>query len=842
MKKFLPIICAIAALVATACQTDKGIDNATESIVSDGTTISISLEQTRTSLGSKNNSGTYPVYWSEGDRIVVNGALSEAAQIDSKNRAAAKFKVESSVSYPLSILYPYSSATTADKPIVEFPAEQIYTEDSFGDGYAPMCGYVAKSSDKVTLSHLAATLRFPVKSAIEDVELEKVVITSTSGAKLSGEFEVNCTNAQLTATKSSQSSITYLLPANYKLSTDKAGVFYITLPAVNVGNCTIEFVESSGNKMVATWNPGKPLDKGIVREFKEICYKRQTLYTLEMLPIEQDEFTIFYKKIHGHVRYSDGSPISGVAVSDGFQVTSTNKSGYYELNGVTPDTWYIYCSVPADVKLPIDEFGRPCYFKSYPSSTAQYDFTFEKLAGGKEKEFALLALADTQTSNTSSSDRYKAQVSPEMKKFSQEIGIPCYGVALGDVVYCSSTNNAEHVFYEMRDAFRLSGIPTFAVMGNHDNCHFSTSKPVLTNERNSNYNLRIQRHFEECFGPINFSFNRGDAHIVGMRNVQWDTNTHPGGDRITQMFTDEQLEWLKQDLALVPKDKILFFCVHIPIYNRTGKNLQEALTLLDQFDEVYILSGHLHFRNFYDHKAKGTGHKAFEQVWSSMHGTGWGSKSNLSCDGAPSGYGVIVVKDGSVTKSIHKGYPYGMNDINYQIRLHRGGDITGAEISGTNTNNTKGYYQFPYDNSVILANVFSSDPWYWTVEVWNYNEATGKRTTKIGNMTSLNAYADTPEFSELVGSFTYEDPKRPAAGANSGRDFWSAGILCGLLGNNSTSNFHECHTMWKFTLPDPSAKVMVVARDRWGNEFTQTEFQVGTDVGYAIYDESKNPN
>ena len=182
-----------------------------------------------------------------------------------------------------------------------------------------------------------------------------------------------------------------------------------------------------------------------------------------------------------------------------------------------------------------------------------------------------------------------------------------------------------------------------------------------------------------------------------------------------------------------------------------------------------------------------------------------------------------------------------MNSLDYQIRLHRGGDITGAEISGTNADGTKGYYQFPYDRSVILANVFSSDPWHWSVEVWNYDEETGKRTTKIGNMTSLSQYSDTPTFDQLVGSFTYDDPMRPAAGVESGRDFWTAGIICGYLGKPVKSNYHSCRTMWKFTLPDPDAKVMVVARDRWGNEFTQTDFQVGTDFGYALYDENKNP-
>ena len=841
MRGSLSIICAIVALAITACQTDKGFDSA---LGSDSNTITVSLEQTRTSLGSKNDNGIYPVYWSEGDRLAVNGVLSEEAQIDESNRSIANFKVESSLTYPISVVYPYSTSTTADKAIVEFPAEQVYTANTFASGYAPMCGYATTPSGKFSLSHLSTILRFPVKSTLEGVVLEKVVITSTSGTKLAGEFEVDCANATIASTTKTHNSITYSLPENYTLSTSKASVFYITLPAVNVGNCTIEFIENSGKKMVASWNPGKPLESGIVREFKEIEYKRQTGCTLEMLPIEQDEFTIFYKKIHGNVRYSDGTPISGVAVSDGFQVTTTNKNGYYELNNVTADTWYIYCSLPADVKVPIDEFGRPCYFKKYPSSTAQYDFTFEKLAGGKEEKFALLALADTQVSKISSVDQFKAQAAPEIKNYAKSLGYNCYGVALGDVIYSPASSNNEYLMPEMRQAFKECEIPVFAVFGNHDNCHFSESKPVFTNERNSTYNLRIQRAFEECFGPINYSFNRGDVHIVCMRDMQWKTNTSPAGDNTNTMFTDEQYAWLQQDLACVSKDKTIVLCVHIPIFNKgqqytSCKHFDETLCLLDEFEASYILSGHLHYRQCYDHIKKNTGHKAFEQSWAMVHS----ATPNINCDGSPHGYGVILFEGGAMKKSIHKGYPYGMNSEDYQIRLHRGGDITGAAIpeGDANKNGTKGYYQFPYDSNTILANVFSSDPWYWTVEVWAYNEATGKRTTKIGNMTSLSSYGKTPAWEDLIGSFTYDDPKRVADGTISGRDFWTTGVRCGYLGNGHDDNYHVCYTMWKFELPDPNTKVMVVARDRWGNEYTQTEFQVGTDMSYAVYDASKNP-
>lgn len=836
MKKFIYSIIAVSAIIFIGCTTD----NTTENVVGgEETLISVSLAQTKTSLGNKIGD-TYPVYWDDEDRIVVNGKLSDKAQIEG-DRTTANFRVNAVLGYPRSVVYPYSESTTADKPIVEFLGEQAYTEGSFTPNSTPMCGY-STSANNLTLSHLAAILQFPVKASFEGVVLEKIVITSTTGAKLSGEFAVNCSSATISATANSKNTIIYSLPDNYTLSTSKASVFHIALPAINVGSCTIEFVERSGEKMVAEWSPNKPLTKGVVREFKEISYKRQVGVSIGLLPVEEDEFLIRYKRVFGNVRYSDGSPIAGVAVSDGFQVVATDSNGYYELEGVTGDTRYIYCSLPADVKVPTNEYGMPCYFLKYPTSSQRYDFTFEKLAGGKEEEFALLALADTQVGAIANVQRLEAQYCPEIKNYSKEIGLPCYGLVLGDVIYSPAKKNNEYLLYEIRDAMsaEVTGVPFFMVFGNHDNAHFSESKPLMLDPYNSTINLKIQRPFEECFGPIDYSFNRSDTHIVCMRNIQWVDNIHPDGDHITTGFTDAQLEWLRQDLALVPKDKMIVFCVHIPIGTRTITSIQKMLTMLDEFQEVHILSGHLHYRQCWDHSKLSTGHKAFEQSWSSIHGTGWGEPTNLASDGAPTGYGVIKIKGNTITKSIHKGAAYGMTSEDYQIRLHRGGDITGAEISGTNKYSTKGYYQFPYDDSVVLANVFSSDEYTWTVEVWNYNRSTGKRTTKIGNMTSLAAHAKTPTYEQLIGSYTLEDPKRPAADVESGRDFWTTGVVCGYVGGQS-DNYHICRTLWKFTLPDPTADIMVVARDQWGNEYTETEFQVGTDMGYALYDEQYNP-
>ncbi|MBR6655696.1 MAG: calcineurin-like phosphoesterase family protein [Alistipes sp.] len=824
MKNIASILALLAALLV-GCQTDKVLDNTVEKAE---TVLSISLAQTRTSLGEKQGD-TYPAYWSAGDRIVVNGVESEEAVIDAADASNARFVLGKSLDYPYYITYPFTPSTTAETPIVEFPAEQNYVDGTFATGSAPMCGYM-ESGKEASLSHLAAILRFSVKAKSGDAILKKIVITSTSGAKIAGEFAVDCKNATIVPTEATQSFITYMLPDNFSLSTAQTSDLYISLAAVATGKCTIEFVEASGKKMTAIWNPSKPLSKGVIREFKSIVYAPNTAVELQPLVAEEDELSIFYQNISGHVRYSDGTPISGVAISDGFRIVTTDESGYYELNDVTRETWYIYCSLPADVEISVNEFGQPDFFKKYPSGTAQYDFTFNKLAGGKEKKFAIFALADTQPTTLKLIERFRVQTAPEVKDYAQSLGLPCYGVVLGDLV-----GSVPSLMEPMRDELAANkvGMPMFPVMGNHDHIAYSELNPVFADERNRGYNIKIQRGFEECFGPVNFSFNRGDVHIVGMRNLQHKDNTHVAN--YVRGFSAEQFEWLKQDLALVPKDKMVILCVHIPMLNYgkvgDGSYCQEVLNLLDEYAEAHIFSGHTHYMRPYDHVWYKTGHKIYEHCIAATRPDMF--DANIHRDGTPCGYAVHHIDGNSMVDWYYKGCVYGMNSRDQQIRIYRGNAITGAAVSGTDKYGTMGYYQFPYADDMILANIFSSDPG-WDVEVYEDGDYGGKMT----HFTNISG----SDFDALQGDGSYENPRRVADGLECSRDWWAIGILLGRLGSEANNNYNTCHTMWKYTLKNPNAKVIEVrATDRFGRTYKESKIQDGLEVGYEMYDPQYNP-
>ncbi|MBR2962127.1 MAG: metallophosphoesterase, partial [Alistipes sp.] len=338
----------------------------------------------------------------------------------------------------------------------------------------------------------------------------------------------------------------------------------------------------------------------------------------------------------GYVTDTAGAPIAGVVVSDGYSAVKTNAEGFYTIKPHR-DCWYIYISIPADCEVPINSYGQPAFFQKYTPSNNRYDFKLTKLAGGAEKEFALFGLADTQCKNSTHRSRFKAESVPAIKAHVESQSLPCYGITLGDVVYSEGSANCDSQMAYMRSYMAKTsiGMPVFQVMGNHDYTWFYSSKPIAADETSSTYNIKAQRQFESIFGPINYSFNRGDAHIIGMRNMQWTSTTAAGNYNME--FTDEQYEWLKQDLSFVPKDKLVIFCVHIPIVNSSSKNVQNVIKLLAQYDEAHILSGHTHYMRNEPTRSSGV----YEHVLAAVCGNWWYSKVNG--DGCPNGYGVFEI-------------------------------------------------------------------------------------------------------------------------------------------------------------------------------------------------------
>ena len=480
---------------------------------------------------------------------------------------------------------------------------------------------------------------------------------------------------------------------------------------------------------------------------------------------------------------------------------------------VHQDCWYIYISIPADCEVPINSYGQPAFFTKYSEKIKRYDFTLTKLANGPEKKFSLFCLADPQCKDSTQRGRFKNESVPDIKAHAASKGIPCYGVTLGDVAYSENKRNCVSQMPYLRDHMAKSviGMPVFQTMGNHDYTYFVSGQQLEADETSSTAQIKAQRAFEDVFGPINYSWNRGNTHIVCMRNMQWNSFTDASNYKCG--FSNEQYEWLKQDLSYVSKDKMVILCVHIPLVGYTGSsypNVSNVIKLLKQFKEGHIMSGHTHYM-----RNEPTKLGVFEHVHAAVCGTWW--YSNVNGDGCPNGYGVYDIEGATITNSYYKGVNTGMDDRDYQIRLYRGNMRCGGRYD---------YIQLQHGSNVILANVFNADAG-WKVKVY-------ENDVYSGDMTMIPNYRETEP---AIGT-SESSPCKPST--SSSQDWWAIGYHTGVIGRGHSSvggrrtsyTTNLFYHMYKYTLKNASAKVRVEATDRWGRTYSCSTFT--GDYDYSV--------
>ena len=329
----------------------------------------------------------------------------------------------------------------------------------------------------------------------------------------------------------------------------------------------------------------------------------------------------------------------------------------------------------------------------------------------------------------------------------------------------------------MKKAMQMDkvGLPLFQLMGNHDNKVIAVSK----NDYTVAHDIAAQRNFEYIFGTVNYSIDRGNVHIVAMDNIIF-----PSHKDYSLGFRDDQVEWLRQDLSYVPKDKMVIFCVHIPMRASNNQNVQAVLELLKPFAEVHIMSGHTHYaeNNTYD--------SHYEHVHGAACGAWW--HSTINTDGTPNGYAIYKVKGATIDNWVYKATGF---DPDFQIRLYRGSDIF-----------MEGYtpsYQFYYKgDDQIVANIWNADK-DWKIEVYENGTKTGEMKPYESNATK--------------------------------RDAWASGYHCGVQGR-APGNYDRTNTshLYYYTLQSSTASVEVRATDKFGQTYSQSKFTTGLAEDFPV--------
>ena len=566
-----------------------------------------------------------------------------------------------------------------------------------------------------------------------------------------------------------------------------------------------------------------------------------------------DDFQFSDDEVYGFVKDEKGNPLSGVAISNGINVVTTDEAGLYTLPR-DERSYYVYYTIPADTKVPLNEYGQPAFFKKIEKGVSRYDFVLEKAE--KEQIFSFFVVADTHGARSSYIERLRRECIPGLKAEAETKGaIPSYAVILGDIV-CASTTEKEPEEYKQPEYMRTMrvmfgkpniGATMFYTMGNHDHDKKYFDEPPHKDWETFNY--YIQRCYEEVFGPANYSFNRGDVHIICMRDILWPESsiTDETSAGCYAGFLDCQVEWLRQDLANVPKDKMVVLCVHIPLHayynNSSYKNVKQVVDQLKAYPNAQIFSGHSH-RNS---NIPSTHPMCYSKVNEMTFVGNWGHTA-VRCmgDGTPFGFGVYDFEGPGIKDNYFRPCTSAKYDKNYQFRVYISDMLSGFDVVSQNNAQTRGWYGSYYatsDRKFLYTNIFNANE-KWSVKAY----LNGKVIGPFSYMSPSGAgdwkdYSQVPYTWAGYGTGTKTDPWRPKYEYNT-NDWWYFGAIANV---DNTPNKQRadatCYHMYRCeispedaaTIKSGTAKFEVRVTDNFGNTYTSSKLYDSNDIMSCIY-------
>ena len=521
---------------------------------------------------------------------------------------------------------------------------------------------------------------------------------------------------------------------------------------------------------------------------------------------------------------STGQGIQGVAVSDGYSVVVTDANGVYQMTRDSRSR-KIYYTTPSAYKINLDETNHlPAFYTSgilLQGVRYRADFSLEPL-DAPETEFTLFMIGDPQCYQTSESNRYVNETIKDIKAMADKYP-NVYAMTLGDITF-DSTNMWATMVKTMSNVQDGGGryIPFFQTIGNHDHNSLSTD---TNDDAVDDYNAVLE--FVKSFGPTDYSFDRGDAHIISMDDIMVTSITSsgkPNGHTWNYCggFSDEQYEWLKQDLASVSDkgNKVGMICLHIPFragasegssasVNKT-RHYADFLNLMKQFREFHIMIGHTHYQQNYLH----TGYKCtggcyiYEHVHGAACGAWWNSDCNVT--GGPNGYTIYTVDGNKVSNWVMKG---ANRPEDYQMRVYDGNQIyngtyenfnwysTYSDIRGISGMNVNGFAEA---KGAFVVEVFNDDSKNWKLEFWQNGAKVGnftRRAEKGYHNVAVCSYwinkkgKKTTTWTNSTASHYWYF--KPASGDPSSETNWEVRAIQTIPTNTSQKNTYTCSTLTK---------------------------------------------
>ncbi|MDC0936836.1 calcineurin-like phosphoesterase family protein [Pirellulales bacterium] len=397
-----------------------------------------------------------------------------------------------------------------------------------------------------------------------------------------------------------------------------------------------------------------------------------------------------------------GEPgLAGIHVSNGRDVTTTNAAGRYEL--AIDDDDIVFVIKPTDWQTQYDKNHLPrFYYIHKPAGSPDSDFHFKGVAptgplpasidfplspSPEPEEFTVILMGDPQPYSRREVRYYANDVVAELVDTKAR-----FGISLGDVV-----GDDLSLFEYVNNVQGVVGVPWHNVLGNHD-MNFRSPTDEHSDET-----------FERVYGPADYAFVVSNVHFVVLDNVVWKGTTvdlatgeqKPAGYR--PGLSEDQLNFVKNYVALVPKNERIVICTHIPLVvpewrGENGPELKQLLEILSGNPHTMSFSAHTHF-NQHDFAGPAHGYQPKHGGEHHHHNVVTGSGSwyrgpideqgfptATMADGSPNGY-IVATFRGSKYRLRYKA---ARMPESYQMAIHAPEVLPAADTAGE-----------------VLANVFN---------------------------------------------------------------------------------------------------------------------------------------
>lgn len=375
----------------------------------------------------------------------------------------------------------------------------------------------------------------------------------------------------------------------------------------------------------------------------------------------------------------EGNPgIANVCVSNGREVVKTDGRGKWRLP-VTEDT-ILFVIKPSGWATPVDQNGLPRYYYIHkPAGSPPYRHAGVAPTGAlptsidfglrRQKEsdrFRMILFGDPQPRNQKEIDYMAHDVVEQVARDAAAVGAK-FGLSLGDEMFDNLA-----LYDSLNRTIGTVGLPWYNTVGNHD-MNYDAPDDATSTET-----------FQRVYGPAYYAFDYGKVHFIVLDDVMWhgkDTRGYHGE------IAERQLEFVRNDLAFVPKDRLVVLAMHIPLVD--VRNREALYRLIEDRPHTFSVSAHTHVQA-QRFLTEGDGWRGKSPHHHLNHATVCGSwwegaldergiPHATMADGAPNGYSIVEFDENKYKVTFRAA----SRPETFQMAIWLPEEIPGTETSGT---------------------------------------------------------------------------------------------------------------------------------------------------------------